>query len=107
MLVKKIGVDYLVGQMFDFMAVTLSHTDVYAGSGEYVGFSERQHADGWLIKGDVCEDYYLWVNKFDAVHEVFGRVWGNFEVCVYADSEEGYQDFLKHHPYHVWDYYDI
>ena len=109
MITKKIEVDYLVGAIEDdHTAITLSHSDVYAGAdGEFSGYSERTHSDGWTIKGLVIEDYYLWVNEFEATHEVFGRVWGNFDSCVYADSEEGYQNFIKTHPYTVWDYWDI
>ncbi len=66
-----------------------------------------QHESGWLIEGSVCEDYYEWVNDFEAVHPDFGRVWGDFEKEVYADSEEGFRHFYSNHPPSQWDYYDI
>jgi hypothetical protein len=65
------------------------------------------HLDGWTVKGEIKEDYYEWVNKFAARHHTFGYVWGDFEDVVYADSIEGYQDFIEHHPPHEWDYHDI
>ena len=65
------------------------------------------HDDGWKIEGDVCEDYYEWVNEFSATHPVFGRVWGNFEDKVYADSEVGFNHFYENHPPSDWDYWDI
>ena len=34
---------------------------------------------GWLIVGDVIEDYYEWVNKFVAKHPKYGKVKGDFE----------------------------
>lgn len=36
-----------------------------------------------------------------------GKVWGDFEYIVYADSEEAYEDFYKNHPPEEWDYWDI
>lgn len=65
------------------------------------------HEDGWTVTGDVVEDYYEWVNEFEAIHPVFGRVWGDFEHEVYADSEEGFAHFFEHHPPNEWDYGDI
>lgn len=65
------------------------------------------HPDGWTVVGALQEDYYVWVNDFEASHPFFGKVWGNFESQVYADSEEGYQHFMKHHSPEAWDYWDI
>jgi hypothetical protein len=62
---------------------------------------------GWKIKGEIHEDYYEWVNDFEAEHPKYGRVWGNFETEVNADSEEGYRNFIKSHPPEAWDYWDI
>jgi hypothetical protein len=66
---------------------------------ECIGLNES----GWTIEGAINEDYYSWVNEFEAVHPVFGKVWGNFEIEVYADSEEGYEDFVKNHEPEDWD----
>lgn len=65
------------------------------------------HESGWSISGEIHEDYYEWVNEFEAVHPVYGRVWGDFDSEVFADSEEGFQDFYKNHPPDEWDYWDI
>ena len=62
---------------------------------------------GWTIEGAVVEDYYEWVNDFEANHPTFGKVWGNFEGEVHADSEEGFAHFFEHHPPESWDYWDI
>src|ERR1035437_1146856 len=53
------------------------------------GLYSKTHTDGWTITGEIHEDYYTWVNDFSAEHPELGRVWGNFEDIVYADSEEG------------------
>jgi len=66
-----------------------------------------ENASGWTIQGDIHEDYYEWVNEFEAFHPFFGKVWGNFEDEVYADSEEAFEDFYKNHPPNEWDYWDI
>lgn len=68
---------------------------------------ERTHPDGWTIKGIVYEDYYWWVNDFEATHPDYWKVWGNFEKEVYADSEEGYNHFYKSHKPLERDYMDI
>lgn len=68
---------------------------------------EKTHTSGWTIKAQTQEDYYVWVNEFEAIHPVFGRVWGDFENEVFADSEEAFVDFYKNHTPEQWDYQDI
>jgi hypothetical protein len=70
-------------------------------------YYRRIHDDGWTIGGILSEDWYLWVNHFDAEHPKYGRVWGNFEDIVFADSEKAYQHFYKNHRPEAWDYHDI
>ncbi len=62
---------------------------------------------GWTIAGEVHEDYYEWVNSFEATHPDFGRVWGDYEDEVHADSEAAFEHFYKNHPPQPWDYWDI
>jgi hypothetical protein len=71
------------------------------------GRHSRTHPSGWTIEGEVHEDYYTWVNEFSATHPEYGRVWGDFENEVNADSEEAFQHFIEHHPPSAWDYMDI
>lgn len=66
-----------------------------------------ENESGWVIKGEIHEDYYEWVNEFEAIHPVYGVVKGDFEHEVSADSKEGYEHFIKNHPYEEWDYWDI
>lgn len=89
MIVKEHGKDFFSEEG----ALTLSPYDVGARKDDLV-----IHEDGWAIKGEIIEDYTCWVEDFSAIHPRFGRVWGNFEGKVYADSEEGFQDFYAHHP---------
>lgn len=67
----------------------------------------RTHDDGWTVSGKIHEDYYYWVNYFEAEHPTHGKVWGDFESEVYADSEEGFEHFYKNHTPEAWDYGDI
>jgi hypothetical protein len=67
----------------------------------------KTHESGWTIIAEVHEDWYEWINDFNAIHPVYGKVWGNFEEEVYADSKEGFDHFVEHHPYNRWDYHDI
>jgi hypothetical protein len=71
------------------------------------GTHQRTHASGWTIRGEVHEDWMVWVNSFEATHPVFGKVSGNFEEEVVADSEEGFADFYANHTPEAWDYRDI
>lgn len=102
MITKKYGVDF----DSDGGALTLNPDVV----GEYVvrnGKYSKTHNNGWTITAEVHEDYYEWINEFEASHPKFGRVWGDFEREVYADSEEGFKDFYKKFPPYAWDYGDI
>lgn len=63
--------------------------------------------DGWIIKGEICEDYYYWINEFEVFYFVYGWVWGNFEEIVYVDLELGYKVFYDVYKFMYWDYYDI
>lgn len=100
--VKTFGKDF----HSDGGALTLGPKDVGACDG-VTGTHTATHADGWTITGEVVEDYFYWVNEFSATHPQYGRVWGNFENEVRADSEEGFQHFWKHHEPSAWDYFDI
>jgi len=72
-------------------------------SADYIGKNES----GWEISGQIHEDYYTWVNAFQARHPIYGNVWGDFEDKVFADTEEGYNHFVENHPPDRWDYWDI
>jgi hypothetical protein len=121
-IVKKFGVDFGVDVkrnegIYGRLACTLPAHDVSEvdlfDRGEVSapncedGRHSRTHSDGWTITGYICEDWYLWVNEFDAIHPTYGRVHGNYETEVYADSEEAFNHFYQHHPPKVWDYWDI
>ncbi len=100
--IKKFGVDFHSEPGALTLPVeAVSETDVDSGT------HTRTHPDGWTITGLVHEDYFTWVNSFEAVHPTLGRVWGNFEGEVYADSEKGFADFFEKHPPEAWDYGDI
>jgi len=65
------------------------------------------HENGWTVEGEIHEDWFEWVNDFEAHHPDFGRVWGNFEGAVYADSERAFDEFYSHFQPMEWDYWDI
>lgn len=102
MITKKFGTDFHSSGG----ALTLSPTAV-TDSGASGGTHTRTHDSGWTITGEIHEDYYEWVNDFEATHPTFGKVWGNFEGEVHADSEEGFAHFWKNHEPEAWDYMDI
>lgn len=61
----------------------------------------------WTVKGLVMEDYFEWVNYFEATHPKFGFVAGNYESEIISSSKEAYLDFCKYFPFAEWDYWDI
>lgn len=66
-----------------------------------------ENDSGWTIAGEILEDYFEWVREFEATHPDFGRVWGDFQIEVYADSQEAFEHFYENHPPDEWDYWDI
>ena len=69
----------------------------------YLGDNES----GWTIIGEVQEDYFTWVNEFNAPHPELGEVRGDFESEIVASSKRAYNHFVKHHAPDCWDYQDI
>lgn len=69
----------------------------------YVG----NNKSGWQIRGKVHEDYFEWVNYFEAFHPDHGIVYGDFEDAVYASDQATLDQFLKDHPFEDWDYWEI
>ena len=65
------------------------------------------HESGWKISAVIHEDWFHWVNKFEAYHPIFGIVRGDFEDNITATSRKGLEHFLFNHPYQEWDYADI
>ena len=66
-----------------------------------------ENDSGWTITGQVQEDYFEWVNYFEAVHAKYGELKGDFEDQVIAESQEAFEHFVDHHPVQIWDYWDI
>lgn len=71
---------------------------------EDLGFNEKS---GWTIEGDVHEDWYEWVNYFEATHPVLGWVKGDYEDCLTGSSKKALKHFMENHPADEWDYFDI
>jgi hypothetical protein len=93
---------------FNSQARTLEPEEVFGPTwGKQTGQHSYTHPDGWTICGEIHEDYFYWVNDFEATHPVLGWVKGNFETEVCASSREAYDDFVRKHEAIEWDYYDI
>lgn len=111
-IIKKYGVDFKSeGSAYTLsageVANCLQNANMNGGVKYQIGYSERNHEDGWVIKGCVQEDWAYWVNEFEAEHPIYGMVFGNFESEVYATSEEGYKHFFENHGPESWWYEDI
>lgn len=69
-------------------------------------FSRTHDSGNWTISGIIHENYWLWVEDFEATHPKYGNIIGNFEKELIVDSIPAITHFLEHHPYKTWDYYD-
>lgn len=87
-------------------ALTL-HNSQIADDKSNPGYYVKKHPSGWTIGGCLVEDCFTWVNVFVAHHPTLGYVSGDFEREVWADSEEAFEHFYKHHTPISWDYGDI
>ena len=87
-------------------ALTLQQSEVTDGN-EESGEHTKTHKSGWTITGVIQEDYYVWINNFSATHPKYGKVEGNFEDTVTAETEEAFRHFWENHEPEAWDYYDI
>jgi len=106
MIEKKFGVDFDSEGGALTLPIEYVTTDDCSIVSVYEEYS-RTHESGWVITGVICEDYFYWVDEFEAYHPIYGNVKGAFEHTVYADSEEGFQHFYQNHPPDAWDYGDI
>ena len=103
MVIKKFGVDF----HSHGGALTLPQSYVVDNEDVESGTHTRTHDSGWTITGMLHEDYFVWVNEFEAKHPVYGEVKGDFEREVVATSQEAFEHFYRHHPPEAWDYQDI
>jgi hypothetical protein len=71
-----------------------------------IGYDE---VSGWTVVAEVHEDYYKWVNHFEASHLVYGKVVGDLESLVEASTEAAYNNFIESYGSCIenWDYHDI
>ena len=84
--------------------------DGFVSSGAAITLEREQigtHDSGWTITGEIHEDYYFWVNYFEANHPKYGKLSGDYEEEIIAESVEAFEHFYKNHPPHRWDYNDI
>lgn len=93
--VYELGVDFFDVTEHGSPALTLSPEDL------------GENESGWTIKGQIIEDYFEWVNYFEASHPRYGKISGDFEDEVVADSELAFSHFWLHHPPTPWDYREI
>ena len=61
---------------------------------------------GWIVSGEVQDDFFTWVNNFAAVKDS-DFVCGNFESEIWATNQEAYDDFIKNCPPDSWDYDEL
>lgn len=64
-------------------------------------------SNGWKVKGKIYEDYYEWVNEFEATKGKSSFVKGDFENFIECSSLEDLDEFLSLHMPETWDYRDI
>lgn len=111
MLLLRSGIDYCIGlkeREHSFLnskeVVDIDNVSTKCESDFKCGdkFHTKTHLDGWTITGYVkCSDYNIWIDEFEAVHEKYGRIEGYASTIIIVSSLEGFQDFIKHHPFDI------
>lgn len=66
-----------------------------------------EHKDGWTISAIIEYDYYVWIESFRAYHPKYGKIYGDLNNLIKAESIEAYEHFIKYHPIKKFDLHDI
>ena len=108
MIILKAGIDY----EYNDNAYTLCAEEVcdnYDSLNRELKNSKlvKIHESGWTISARVNEDYFTWINYFEAYHSDYGEVKGDFESEIEATSILAFTNFRINHPPSEWDYMDI
>lgn len=70
-----------------------------------IGFDEKS---GWTVDAEIQEDYYTWINYFEAYkNNKRCYVKGDFESIIETSSLKTLDDFLSYYNVYEWDYSDI
>lgn len=73
-------------------------------TGFYIKYHEHT---SWTIIGNCIEDWFYWIDDFEAHHPTHGIIFGSFNKNVYAESKECFENFVSSHHYEEWDAGDI
>jgi len=59
---------------------------------------KKKHPSGWKISAKINEDYILFISDFKASHPHYGKLYGDYDKIIYAESDEAYNHFIENHP---------
>ena len=63
---------------------------------------------GWTVTATPAADWYVWISAFKAEHPYYGKVYSDdLNLDIHADTKEGMEHFLEHHPLDEFDGNDI
>src|ERR1700747_840826 len=79
---------------FDKINEVLNNLDKFNQIGEFI---TKTNESGWTIKAKIQRDYYEWINYFEAEHETYGKLYGDYSNIIYAKSKEAFEHFHTHH----------
>lgn len=103
------GNDYLQSKFVDFDKEGRKIGSVALTLSPYI--LDKQNKNDWFFKAKIQEDYYQWINFFEATHPKYGKIFGDFEIGIHypKENKEALNDFLeKTFQYlNLWDYMDI
>lgn len=68
---------------------------------------ELAHASGWTIRAKIHNDWYSWIQNFEAQHPIFGDLKGDFNDKVECTDKNAFFHFIKYHTPIIFDMYDI
>lgn len=106
---EKQGNDYLRSKFVDFNKKGRKIGSIAFTLSPYI--LDKQNKNDWFFKAKIQEDYYQWINFFEASHSKYGKIFGDFEIGIHypKENKEALNNFLeKTFQYlNLWDYMDI
>lgn len=66
----------------------------------------KTHPSGWTISGFIETDYYSWISKFEAAHQIYGKITADLDDKIIVESYEAWIHFLEYHPIELFNEYD-
>lgn len=80
-----------------------SEDDLNMTSHNIKKFITKNHENAWSITAEISYDYYVWIEKFKAIHPFFGEIDADLHEYIHCSSKEAYENFTSFFPLEIFD----